>query len=120
MRFCLASMAGSGTDIILSDDKLASARNFANKIWNAARFLFVNLEKFEQAGGKTEDVALPEVREKAPYPSGDEIELVDLWIFSRLGEAIVSNNEALANYRFHEAAQSVYHFFWGDFCNWYI
>ena len=120
MRFCLASMAAPGTDIILSDDKLASARNFANKIWNAARFLFVNLDKFEQAGGKIEDVAHPEVRDNAPYESGEGIELVDLWIFSRLGKAIVQNNEALANYRFHEAAQSVYHFFWGDFCDWYI
>jgi valyl-tRNA synthetase len=120
MRFCLASMAAPGTDIILSEDKLASARNFANKIWNAARFLFMNFEKFEQAGGKIEKVALPEVRDNAPYQSGDEIELVDRWIFSRLGKAIVQNNEALANYRFHEAAQGVYHFFWGDFCDWYI
>ena len=120
MRFCLASMAAPGTDIILSDGKLASARNFANKIWNAARFLFVNLDKFEQTGAKIEDVALPEVRDNAPYQSGDGVELVDRWIFSRLGEAIVENNEALANYRFHEAAHSVYHFFWGDFCDWYI
>jgi valyl-tRNA synthetase len=120
MRFCLASMAAPGTDIILSDDKLASARNFANKIWNAARFLFVNFEKFGEGGGKIEDVALPEVRDNAPYPSGDGIELVDRWIFSRLGKAIVQNNDALASYRFHEAAQSVYHFFWGDFCDWYI
>src|SRR5260370_38341728 len=97
MRFCLASMAGSGTDIILSDDKLASARNFANKIWNAARFLFVNLEKFEQAGGKVEDVALPDVRDNAPYGSADQIELMDRWIFSRLGKAIEQNNEELSN-----------------------
>jgi len=120
MRFCLASMAAPGTDIVLSEDKLASARNFTNKIWNAARFLFVNLEKFEQAGGKIADVAGPEVRDNAPYAAEDEIELVDLWVFSRLGKAIVQNNEALANYRFHEAAQGVYHFFWGDFCDWYI
>src|SRR5713101_7662438 len=120
MRFCLASMAAPGTDIVLSEDKLTSARNFANKLWNAARFLFVNLDKFEEAAGKIEDVALPEVRDNAPYHSGDETELVDLWIFSRLGKAIVQNNEALASYRFHEAAQSVYHFFWGDFCDWYI
>jgi len=120
MRFCLASMAAPGTDIVLSEDKLASARNFANKIWNAARFLFVNLEKFEQAGGKIADVAGPDVRDNAPYAAEDEIELVDLWVFSRLGKAIVQNNEALANYRFHEAAQGVYHFFWGDFCDWYI
>src|SRR6266478_1993205 len=119
MRFTLAVTA-SVSDVIWTEDRIQSSRNFVNKIWNAARFLFVNLEKFEQAGGKIEDVALPEVRDNAPYQSGDEIELVDLWIFSRLGKAIVQNNEALANYRFHEAAQSVYHFFWGDFCDWYI
>jgi valyl-tRNA synthetase len=120
MRFTLALMASPGSDLIWTGDRIESSRNFANKIWNAARFLFVNLDKFEQAGGKTDDVALPEVRDNAPYTLGDEIELVDRWIFSRLGKAIVGNNEALANYRFHEAAQSVYHFFWGDFCDWYI
>src|SRR5713226_894362 len=83
MRFCLASMAAPGTDVVLTEDRLASARNFANKIWNAARFLFMNLEKFEQAGGKIEDVAVPEVRDNAPYQSGDGIELVDLWIFAK-------------------------------------
>ncbi len=119
MRFTLAVTA-SVSDVIWTEDRIQSSRNFANKIWNAARFLFVNLEKFEQAGGKIEDVALPEVRDKAPYLSGDEIDLVDLWIFSRLGKAIVQNNETLASYRFQEAAQSVYHFFWGDFCDWYI
>ena len=119
MRFTLAVTA-SVSDVIWTEDRIQSSRNFANKIWNAARFLFVNLERFEQAGGKLEDVALPEVRDKAPYPSGGEIALVDLWIFSRLGKAIVQNNETLASYRFQEAAQSVYHFFWGDFCDWYI
>ena len=120
MRFCLASMAAPGTDIILSDDKLASARNFANKIWNAARFLFVNLDKFEQSGAKLEDLAGPEVRAKAPYPAGGEIPLVDAWLYARLAETVEMMNDALANYRFHEAAQGVYQFFWGDFCDWYI
>src|SRR5690242_5145463 len=120
MRFTLALMAAPGSDLIWTGDRIESSRNFANKIWNAARFLFVNLDKFEQAGGKIDDVALPEVRDNAPYPLEDEIELVDRWIFSRLGKAIVQNNEALANYRFHEAAQSIYHFFWGDLCDWYI
>ncbi len=67
MRFCLASMAAPGTDIVLSDDRLLGARSFANKIWNAARFLFVNLEKFEQAGVGLEELAAPAVREQAPY-----------------------------------------------------
>jgi valyl-tRNA synthetase len=118
MRFCLASMAAPGTDIVLSDDRLASARNFANKIWNASRFLFMNFEKFEH--GSLEEIAGPEIRAKAPYASGEEISLVDGWLFSRLAMTISLVNEALQNYRFHEAAQGVYQFFWGDFCDWYI
>jgi len=120
MRFCLASMAAPGTDITLSDDKLASARNFANKIWNAARFLFVNLDKFEEGGAKLEELAAPDVREKAPYAYHGSVQLVDTWMFARLAATVELVNEALANYRFHEAAQGVYQFFWGDFCDWYI
>jgi valyl-tRNA synthetase len=120
MRFCLASIAAPGTDIALSEDKLTSSRNFANKIWNAARFLFVNLDKFEQGGANLEELARPEVRAKAPYASGGKVPLVDAWLFARLAIAIKQINDALANYRFHEAARSVYEFFWGDFCDWYI
>jgi valyl-tRNA synthetase len=120
MRFCLASMAAPGTDLVLSDDKLASARNFANKIWNAARFLFVNLEKSEQGGVQLEELAGPEIRAKAPYALRGTVPLVDQWLFSRLASTIESVNGALKEYRFHEAAQGVYQFFWGDFCDWYI
>ena len=120
MRFCLASMAAPGTDIVLSDDRLASARNFANKIWNAARFLFMNLEKFEQAGVSLEELAAPEIRAKVPYAGGGKVALIDGWLFARLAATIEMMNEALKNYRFHEAAQGVYQFFWGDFCDWYI
>jgi valyl-tRNA synthetase len=120
MRFCLASMAAPGTDIVLSDDRLGGARNFANKIWNAARFLFVNLEKFEQGGVKLEELASPEVRAKAPYALAGAVPLRDAWIFARLAATIEQVNDALANYRFHDGAQCVYQFFWGDFCDWYI
>jgi valyl-tRNA synthetase len=120
MRFCLASMAAPGTDIVLSDDRLGSARNFANKIWNAARFLFMNLEKFEQSGVPLEQLAAPEIRAKAPYAAANEVALIDGWLFARLASTIEMVNEGLKNYRFHEAAQGVYQFFWGDFCDWYI
>ena len=121
MRFCLASMAAPGTDIILSDDRLASARNFANKIWNASRFLFMNLDKFEQAGGVSfEELAGSDVRAGAPYAYKDSVPLIDEWIFERVRSARETVNAALRNYRFHEAAQTVYQFFWGDFCDWYI
>ncbi len=120
MRFCLASMAAPGTDIVLSDDRLLGARSFANKIWNAARFLFVNLDKFEEGGASLEELAAPEIRAAAPYAHAGEVPLVDRWLFSRLAETTEMVNDALANYRFHEAAQGVYQFFWGDFCDWYI
>jgi valyl-tRNA synthetase len=120
MRFCLASMAAPGTDIVLSDDRLAGARNFANKIWNAARFLFVNLEKFEQGGAAFPELAAPEIRANAPYALESAVPLRDSWIFARLAATVEQMNDALANYRFHEGAQGVYQFFWGDFCDWYI
>jgi valyl-tRNA synthetase len=120
MRFCLASMAAPGTDIVLSDDRLTGARNFANKIWNAARFLFVNLEKFEQGGPTLEELADPLVRADAPYSLEGVVSLRDAWIFARLAATIEQINDALTNYRFHDGAQGVYQFFWGDFCDWYI
>ena len=121
LRFTLAIKAAPGTDIALSEDAVSGYKAFANKIWNAARFVFVNLEKFQSASGMTiEELAAPEVRAAAPYPTGKEPSLADRWIFSRLAETIATVDEALENFRFHEAAHNVYHFFWGDFCDWYI
>jgi len=120
MRFTLALMAAPGSELIWTGDRIESSRNFANKIWNAARFLFVNLDKFEHRGAKIEELAGPEVRAKAPYAVAGKISLVDAWLFARLAATAELMNEALANYRFHEAAQGAYQFFWGDFCDWYI
>src|SRR3984893_2691146 len=113
-------MAAPGTDIVLSDDRLLGARSFANKIWNAARFLFMNLDKFEEGGTRLEELASPESRAKAPYATDSGVPLIDEWLFARLAVTIESVYAALENYRFHEAAQNVYQFFWGDFCDWYI
>jgi valyl-tRNA synthetase len=121
MRFTLASMAAPGTDIVLSEDRILSYRAFANKIWNAARFVFVNLDKYESASGANlEALASPEVRAATPYAAHGQVSLADRWIFSRLTRATDTVNETLENFRFHEAAHVVYHFFWGDFCDWYI
>jgi valyl-tRNA synthetase len=120
MRFCLTSMAAPGTDIVLSEDRLLGARSFANKIWNAARFLFVNLDKFEEGGAKLEALAAPDVRNKAPFSFGSSLPLIDAWLFARLADALDVVKSAFESYRFHEAAQSIYQFFWNDFCDWYI
>ncbi len=60
------------------------------------------------------------MREQAPYAYKGEVPLIDRWLFGRLAETVEMVNDALENYRFHEAAQGVYQFFWGDFCDWYI
>jgi valyl-tRNA synthetase len=120
LRYMLASMAAPGTDIALSEDRILGGRAFANKIWNAARFLFVNLEKIEAQGVTLEELAVPEIRAKAPYAVPGDGSLAHRWIFSRLSGVAAQVNEALEEFRFHEAAQTIYHFFWGDFCDWYI
>jgi valyl-tRNA synthetase len=120
LRFMLASMAAPGTDIILSEDRILSARAFANKIWNASRFLFVNLEKVEAQGLSIEELASPEIRARAPYPVPAEGSLAHHWIFSRLSSVAAEVNAALEDFRFHEACHLTYQFFWGDFCDWYI
>jgi valyl-tRNA synthetase len=121
MRFTLASMAAPGTDIILTEERILSYRAFANKIWNAARFVFLNLDKYEAAGGAALEVlASPDLRASAPFAGKGQVALVDRWIFSRLARATAQVNDALEHFRFHEAAHVVYHFFWGDFCDWYI
>ncbi len=120
LRYMLASMAAPGTDIALTSDRIEGGRNFANKIWNAARFLFVNLEKVESSGLTLEELAAPEIRAQAPYPVKGEGALAHAWIFSRLAAVTAQVNDALENFRFHEACQTIYQFFWGDFCDWYI
>ena len=118
LRFALIVAAAPGTDIALSEERILSYRAFANKIWNAARFLFFNLEKIEAMGVTLEELAAPDVRAKAPYATRDA--LPHQWIFSRLAAVTEQMNDALENFRFHEAAHVIYHFFWGDFCDWYI
>ena len=120
LRYMLGSMSAPGSDIILSEDRILGARAFANKIWNAARFLFVNLEKVEAGGLGLDDLAAPEIRAQAPYPVAGEGGLAHRWIFSRLASVSAEVNDALEQFRFHEACQTIYQFFWGDFCDWYI
>jgi valyl-tRNA synthetase len=115
VRFTLASMASPGTDIAFSEERTDGYRAFANKIWNAARFLFMNLERAREAGivvDMTElQAALIEEREQA---------LEARWILARLSAACGAVDNALAAYRFDEAAQAVYQFFWGELCDWYV
>ncbi len=110
-RFMLTAASTSGMTITPQESKLESARNFANKIWNAARFVLLNCDDvLDVQGGEPLDWET----ELAPP------ELADLWILSRLNRIALEVHNALAEFRFHEAASTLYHFFWDDFCDWYI
>lgn len=101
LRFTLASMSSPGRDIKLSEERIEGYRNFANKIWNAARFIIMNLE-----GSVVLDTAM--------------LSLPDRWILSRLNKTINEVARMLGEYRFDMAANTLYRFFWHEFCDWYV
>ncbi len=103
VRMALLGGAAPGTDIVFTVDRIESSRAFANKIWNAARFIFMNVEP-GQAGP----------------PVADLTTLEDRWIWSCLNRCAREMNHAIDHYRYHEAAQSIWHFIYDDFCDWYI
>ena len=119
-RFTLATMAAPGADIAYSEGRTESYRAFANKIWNAARFIFMNVDRAEQEKVWSLREFRSPVDDAAGIPGFVAATLEDRWILSRFNHVANEVNEALTDYRFHEAAHVVYHFFWGEFCDWYI
>jgi len=122
-RFTLAAMAAPGTDIAFNSDRTQGYRAFANKIWNAARFMFMNVDKAQQAGIWSLDdfrKSLKDGKPGAAISGGQMLALEDRWIFSRFNGVTAQVHQALAEFRFHEAANCIYDFFWGEFCDWYI
>ena len=117
VRMALLMAAAPGTDIALSEDRMESARAFANKIWNAARLIFMNMERSGVEPWVPEDLEkyTPEPRE-GENAAPDE----DLWMFSRLSQVAGVVNLAIDQYRYHEVAQELWHFFWDEFCNLYL
>ncbi|MBS1813626.1 MAG: valine--tRNA ligase [Acidobacteria bacterium] len=115
VRFTLASQASPGTDIAFNEARTEGYRAFANKIWNAARFLFMNIERAKTAGYKMNMGAAAKV-EYLPHITPVETR----WIFARMRDVSTEVDRALSEYRFDEAANAVYQFFWGEFCDWYL
>jgi valyl-tRNA synthetase len=116
-RFTLAAMAAPGTDVAFNEARTEGYRAFANKIWNAARFMFMNVERVApglRPGGGQE---CPPHTGIAGFTAAT---LEDKWILSRFHRVTASVNDALATFRFHEAANQIYDFFWGEFCDWYL
>jgi valyl-tRNA synthetase len=102
LRFTLASMASPGRDVKLAEERIEGYRNFANKIWNAARFILLHLNGAEN----TTPVA--------------QRSWVDRWILSRLNATIQTVTQELDAYRFDRAADALYHFIWHEYCDWYL
>ncbi len=101
MRFGLMLQVTGAQDLKFSEEKLVSSRNFANKIWNASRFVLMNLEGYEPG-------------EPVPHT------VADRWILSRLADLSARVDEGLDAYEFGEVARALYDFFWNEYCDWYI
>ncbi len=104
LRFTLSFLTTPGRDIAIGDEKIEGMRNFANKIWNASRFILQNAPK-------PKDIDLPE--------SGI-MRVHDRWILSQLARTFVDVDNAFKDYNFSQAARCLYEFYWGQFCDWYI
>jgi len=108
-RFTLAAMAAMGRDIRLAEDRIAGYQNFVNKLWNAARFVLMNLGE-DGTGQRQFPGAL----------SDAELNFADRWIRSRLASTIAEARSAIESYRFNDYANILYQFTWHEFCDWYI
>ena len=105
-RFTLAALASPGMDISLSEGRLRGYRQFVNKIWNASRFVLMNLP--------------PAMQTRPDVPPAVDLDLIHRWILHRTGELSGELQAALAGFRFDVAADRLYHFFWHEYADWYI
>lgn len=103
LKYTLAFMCAQGQDVLIDKDSFKLGSRFANKIWNASRYILGNLE-----GRELRAVSRNELKE------------LDLWIINRLNLAAKNTASALESYRYNDAAQTVYEYFWNDFCDWYV
>jgi len=105
LRFTLAGLAVPGVrDVRITDDRLEASRNFANKLWNAARLVLSNLDGYDDGRA-------------AALGGGD---LAERWIRHRLDVTVAAVREHLDRYRFNDAASALYQFVWSDYCDWYL
>ncbi|OGF48411.1 MAG: valine--tRNA ligase, partial [Candidatus Firestonebacteria bacterium RIFOXYD2_FULL_39_29] len=105
LRFTLGVQAAQGRDIYLSDERFEGYRNFVNKLWNASRFVLMNLEGFDRSVIKPEKLQLT---------------LADRWMLSKFNRLVEEVTKNLGTYNFDKAAQGLYDFLWHEFCDWYI
>ena len=107
VRFAFARMGAPGTDLALADKQLESYKFFATKIWNAARFMYQYVDESDHL------LTIEELR-------ASNLPLVDRWILARLARATQEVRMSMEQYHLHEAARTIYRFFWDEFCSWYL
>ncbi len=108
LRFSIISITSQGQDVFLSKERFEQGRNFANKIWNASRFILMNL--------KPEDVSV----DLCVFFKNEKLGIVNRWILSRFYATLQKAEKELDSFKFNEAANSLYSFFWHEFCDWYL
>ncbi len=111
LRFSLVSITTQGQDVYLSKDRFEQGRNFANKIWNASRFILTNL--------KTENLNIDSSAD-TKNTKNEKLDIVNRWILSRFYTTLEKVTQELEGYKFNEAANRLYAFFWHEFCDWYL
>jgi valyl-tRNA synthetase len=109
-RFTLAAMAAMGRDIKLAEERISGYQNFVNKLWNASRFVLMNLAQSHEPKQASDERALDSA----------ELGLADRWIRSRLASTVREARAAIDGYRFNDYANVLYQFTWHEFCDWYI
>ena len=109
-RFTLAAMAAMGRDIKLAEERISGYQNFVNKLWNASRFVLMNLAQSQEPQQASDQRALDSA----------ELGLADRWIRSRLASTVREARAAIDGYRFNDYANVLYQFTWHEFCDWYI
>ncbi|MFH0989003.1 MAG: valine--tRNA ligase [bacterium] len=110
LRFTIAYLSPLGQDVLFSSEKCEIGRNFANKIWNAGRFLLMNRAELDSGTENEEIHSLPT----------EHLDLADRWILSRLNHTIRDFNSALSEFHLNESSKVAYDFLWHDFCDWYL
>ncbi|MBI1951650.1 MAG: valine--tRNA ligase [Acidobacteria bacterium] len=108
LRFTLAAMATPGSDLPLAEERMVGYRAFANKIWNAARFVLLNLAEEGRAPSP------------ASLPPRARLSVADRWILSRLTRLATTVEDRLREFRFDEMANALYQFLWHEYCDWYL
>jgi len=111
LRFTLAILDVPGRDIPLDEERIAGYRAFGNKIWNATRFALSRIEQLDEDAAVQRHLGADEVAALAPP---------ERWILSRLSKTAAEVNDRLEAFRFDQACERLYHFFWGELCDWYI